>query len=81
MSITKLNVSTGLNISCFVKNYPYSIILRSKISLTRHSSRFIYAITIKIIFRDPSMKIEGSKLSRNIRLEERGVLNSCDSVN
>ena len=49
-------------------------------SLTRQRSRFIYAITIKIMFREPSAKIEGRRLSRNIRLEERGVLNSCDSV-
>ena len=48
--------------------------------MTRQRSRFIYAITIKIIFREPSLKIEGRRLSRNIRLDERGVLNSCDSV-
>ena len=48
---TNLNVSLGLKGSSRFTKRSWSIILRSKISLTKHKRRFICEIIIKIMFR------------------------------
>ena len=50
-----LKMSRGLNSYLRVKNFPYSIIFRSRMSLTRHSKRLICEMTIMIEFLKDSL--------------------------
>ncbi len=49
-------------------------------SLTRQMSRLIWDITIMIVLLIVSSEINPRRLSRHIRVDERGALNSWESV-
>ena len=81
MSMMNLRVSVGLNFVMCLVNLPYSIILRSRMSLTRQIRRLIYEMTVKIMLRCAYSTDIISKLCISIREDERGVLNSWETVN
>ena len=74
------NVSFGENISCFVTNLFSSISFRSRMSLTRQRRRLTYEIMIFTKRRPAVDSCSWSRLSRNMRAVESGVLNSWEIV-
>ena len=75
-SMMNLKVSRGLKVSFFGVNLSCWSIFKSSISLTRHSSRFIYAITIKMRCLAWSLRLLFNSVSSNIKEEESGARNS-----
>ena len=84
MSACELNMATrnsrvlrGENISYLTMNLPSSINFRSKMSFTRQRSRLIYEMIIWSMLRPYVESYSINRLSRNMRLEVSGFLNSC----
>ena len=84
MSACELNMTTrnsrvlrGEKISYLTMNLPSSINFRSRMSFTRQRSRLIYEVIIWSMRRPYAESYSMSRLSRNMRLEVSGFLNSC----
>ena len=76
-----LKVSLGLKRSSFGKNNPSSINYMSSVSLTKLISKLVIWIIIISMSRACwDSVVSWMRLSKNMREEERGALNSCDKI-